>query len=142
MDVMTTPVWVLLGFAGWTMLTLLVSIGVYRWSRILTGKSAVNEFRADAVEGSDFYKRAMRAHANCVENLPVYGAVVVAAHAARIDDSTLDILACTLLAARVLHTLVHLAFVQTNVVASVRFALFFTQFVCMGWMGVHVAAAL
>lgn len=138
---MTTPVWVLLGFAGWTMLVLLLTIGVYRWGRILTGRSAVNDFRADAVEGPDFYKRAMRAHANCVENLPVYAAVVVAVHAAGVDDRTLDILACTLLAARVLHTLVHIAFVQTNAVASVRFGFFFIQFVCMGWMGIHVAAA-
>lgn len=138
---MTTPVWVLLGFAGWTLLTLMLSIGVYRWSRILSGKSAVNEFRADAVEGPDFYKRAMRAHANCVENLPVYGAIVVAARSVGLDDPTLDVLACTVMGARVLHTLVHVTLVQTNAVASVRLALFSIQFVCMGWMGIHVAIA-
>jgi len=27
---MTTPVWVLLGFAGWMLLILLLSVGVYR----------------------------------------------------------------------------------------------------------------
>lgn len=37
---MTVPVWVLLGFAGWTLSTLSLSVGVYRWSRILTGPSA------------------------------------------------------------------------------------------------------
>src|SRR5689334_5113133 len=30
---MTIPVWVLLGFAGWTLLILLLSVGIYRWSR-------------------------------------------------------------------------------------------------------------
>jgi len=138
---MTTPLWVLLGFAGWTLVTLSLSVGVYRWSLILTGRVPIQAFRADAVEGADFYKRAMRAHANCVENLPVYGAIALAARAASLDDPTLDALACTLMAARVLHTVVHVAFVQTNAVASVRFSLFFVQILCMAWMGLHVARA-
>ena len=75
---MTIPVWVLLLFAGWTLATLLATVGVYRWSRILTGRAALSEFRADEQHGSDWYRRAMRAHANCVENLPVYAAIVVA----------------------------------------------------------------
>jgi hypothetical protein len=41
---MTTPVWVLLGFAGWTVLTLLATVGWYRWSRILTGRAELKEF--------------------------------------------------------------------------------------------------
>jgi uncharacterized MAPEG superfamily protein len=136
---MTTPEWVLLAFAGWTLATLFVSVGVYRFSLILTGRARIADFRADAVEGSDFYKRAMRAHANCVENLPVYAAVVVAARAAGLDDPTLDVLACTFMGARVVHTLVHLSFVQTHRVADVRFSFFAVQFVCMAWMGGHVA---
>jgi uncharacterized MAPEG superfamily protein len=136
---MPTPVWVLLGFAAWTLATLMASVGVYRWSRILTGRTPIKGFPADAVQGPDFYKRAMRAHANCVENLPVYGAIVVAAGSAGIDDPMLDALACTILGARVIHTLVHLCFVQTNAVSSVRFAFFSVQVVCMLWMGGHVA---
>jgi uncharacterized MAPEG superfamily protein len=138
---MTTPLWVLLGFAGWTLVTLSLSVGVYRWALILTGRASIQAFRADSVEGPDFYKRAMRAHANCVENLPVYGAIALAARAAGVDDPTLDALACTLMGARVLHTIVHVAFVQTSAVASVRFSLFFVQIVCMAWMGLHVAMA-
>jgi hypothetical protein len=68
---MILPVWILVGFAAWTVLLLLATVGVYRWSRILTGRVAIREFRADQIEGADWYKRAMRAHANCVENLPV-----------------------------------------------------------------------
>ena len=49
-----------------------------RWSRILTGRSGVGGFPADQVEGEEWYKRAMRAHANCIENLPVFGAIVLA----------------------------------------------------------------
>ena len=75
---MTVPVWMLVGFAAWTVLLLLTTVGAYRWSRILTGRVAIRNFRADQIEGADWYKRAMRAHANCVENLPVFGAIVFA----------------------------------------------------------------
>jgi hypothetical protein len=33
---MTIPLWVLLGFAGWTLVVLSGTIGVYRWFSILT----------------------------------------------------------------------------------------------------------
>ena len=137
---MTTPVWVLLAFAGWTLATLLFSVGMYRWSRILTGRVEIKAFRGDHVEGTDFYRRAMRAHMNCVENLPVYGAIVVAMIASGARSATLDRLSITLLTARVAQTLVHLSVPQTNLVASVRFAFFAIQLVCMVWMGVVVAS--
>jgi uncharacterized MAPEG superfamily protein len=138
---MTMPVWVLLGLAGWTVTVLSLTIGVYRWARILTGKMKISEFRSDDVQGTDFYKRAMRAHANCVENLPVYASIVVAVHAAGIDDPTLDALSCTILGARIVQSLVHLSFVQTSPAVSVRFSFFSVQLVCMVWMGMHVALA-
>ena len=73
---MPIPMWALLGFAAWTVLLLLSTIGVYRWSRILTGRVQIRDFRADQVEGDEWYRRAMRAHANCIENLPVFGVIV------------------------------------------------------------------
>jgi uncharacterized MAPEG superfamily protein len=73
----------------------------------------------------------MRAHANCVENLPVYAAIVIVIVAAGLQDPWLDRLAIVLLAARVVHTVVHVAFEQTNPVAGARFAFFFTQVLCM-----------
>lgn len=136
---MTTPVWVLLGFAGWTLLTLLTTVGLYRWSRILTGRAKVNEFPADLPHGEDWYRRAMRAHANCVENLPVYGAIVVAAIASGATSSTLDVLAIILMIARICQTVVHVAFAQTPTFVSIRFAFFFIQIVCMFAMGIIVA---
>jgi uncharacterized MAPEG superfamily protein len=136
---MTVPVWVLLLFAGWTLATLLATVGVYRWSRILTGRAALSEFRADELQGSEWYRRAMRAHANCVENLPVYAAIVVAIVASGVRSPTLDRLAAVLLAARVLQTITHVAVEQTDAVVGVRFAFFFAQVVCMAGMGILVA---
>jgi uncharacterized MAPEG superfamily protein len=138
---MTIPLWVLLGFAGWTLIILLLSVGVYRWTRILTGRQAIGEFAADGSGGADWYKRATRAHANCIENLPVYGAIVLAARGAGIDDPLLDALACAMLGARMVQSVVHISFVQTNRAVSVRFSFFFVQFICMSWMAIHIAAA-
>jgi uncharacterized membrane protein YecN with MAPEG domain len=136
---MSVPVWVLLAFAGWTLATLLATVGIYRWTRILTRRAEISAFRADEVHGDDWYKRAMRAHANCVENLPVYGAIVVAMVVARVTSPLLDTLALVLMGARVLQTTTHVAFVQTNRAVGFRFAFFLAQLVCMGWMGVYVA---
>jgi len=135
---MSVPLWALLGFATWTLLLLLGTVGVYRWSRILTGRVPIREFRADRVEGEDWYKRAMRAHANCVENLPVFGAVVFALYAAGIQSATADALSLTILAARVCQSSIHVAFEQTNTAVSVRFAFFFAQIVAFLWLAAIV----
>jgi uncharacterized MAPEG superfamily protein len=127
---MTTPLWALLAFAIWTVLLLLGTVGVYRWSRILTGRVAISAFRADRVEGDDWYRRAMRAHANCIENLPVFGAIVLALHASGITSSTADRLAVTAVVARIAQSLVHVGLAQTDAVTSVRFAFFSVQLVC------------
>ncbi len=136
---MTIPVLVLLGFAGWTLLTLLTTVGTYRWARILTGRVAISEWNPAVPQGDDWYQRAMRAHANCLESLPVYGAIVVAIVATGADGPRLDTLALVMLAARMCQTVTHVALAPTNTVASVRFAFFFTQVVCMFWMGFTVA---
>jgi uncharacterized MAPEG superfamily protein len=81
------PLWALLGFAVWTVVLLITTVGVYRWSRILTGRVQIREFPGDQVEGEEWYKRAMRKHANCVENLPVFGALVLTLYASGIRSS-------------------------------------------------------
>jgi uncharacterized MAPEG superfamily protein len=138
---MNVPTWMLLAFAAWTLLTLLVGIGVVRWSQILSGAAKLNEFPADVPHGGARYRRAMRAHANCVENLPVFAAVVVAVNASGIAGGVLDVLAMLYVAARVLQTLTHVAFEETPRAVGVRFAFFFTQLVCVGWMGVLVVCS-
>src|SRR4051794_15527414 len=110
---MSVPVLVLLGFAAWTVLTLFATIGVYRWSRILTGRASVAEWRADMPQGSSWYQRAMRAHMNCVENLPIYTALVVALIATGLHSPMIDRLALAILGARVGQTLTHILLPQT-----------------------------
>jgi hypothetical protein len=131
---MTLAVWMLVGFAAWTMLLLLATVGVYRWSQILTGRVAIREFRADQIEGAEWYKRAMRAHANCVENLPVFGAIVFGLYVGNVGSALVNALAVAVLLARVLQSLVHVCFVQTNTVTAVRFGFFFVQIVSFLWL--------
>src|SRR4051812_41605964 len=63
------PELMLLGFAAWTLILLLTTVGAYRLSRVFRGRAGMSAFPADRVEGKDWYLRSMRAHANCVENL-------------------------------------------------------------------------
>jgi uncharacterized MAPEG superfamily protein len=120
----------LLGFAAWTVLLLLFTVGVYRWSLILTGRVPIQDFRADNIEGKDWYKRAMRAHANCIENLPVFTVIVFALFMAGVSGPTIDYLCAVILAARVIQSLIHVCFKQTNIMVSLRFMFFITQIIC------------
>ena len=131
---MTVPAWMLLGFATWTALLLLFTVGVYRWGSILSGRVQIRNFPADAAGGADWYQRATRAHANCIENLPVFGAIVFGLYVGNVGGILVDALATTVLIARICQSLVHVCFVHTNTVASVRFAFFFVQFVCFLWL--------
>lgn len=128
---MTIPVYALLAFAVWTYLLLFSTVGWYRWSRILTGKAPISSFKAVNPQGADWYLRAMRAHANCVENLPVFAAVVFAIHAADISTSAIDTLAVIVPIARIGQTLVHVVLPETNTSVSIRFVFFLSQIVCV-----------
>jgi uncharacterized MAPEG superfamily protein len=137
-DEMSVPVLVLLGFAAWTLLTLFATIGVYRWSRILTGRASIAEWRADLPQGSGWYQRAMRAHMNCVENLPIYTALVEALTAMGLRSPTIDRLSIAILTARVAQTLTHILLPPTNAAASLRFTFFFAQVACMIVIGIII----
>jgi uncharacterized membrane protein YecN with MAPEG domain len=136
---MTIPQWVLLGFAGWTLTVLSGTVGVYRLSNIVFRGSGFGEWRADDTQGSGWYRRAMRAHMNCVENLPVYAAIVLCATTAQATSLLMDVLALIVLGARVCQTTTHVSFEQTDRVAAIRFAFFLVQLLCMFVMGAFVA---
>ena len=135
---MTLPLLTLLGFATWTLLVLAATVGVHRWRLILTKQAAINAFPADARNGPDWYQRATRAHLNCVENLPVYAALVFVATLVGRHGRVLDVLSVSVLCARVCQTLVHVWFVQTARAVSFRFSLFTVQLLAMLWMAVLI----
>jgi len=128
---MTISLYCLLAFATWTLAVLATTIGVHRWNLILRGEREIHTFRADASDGPDWYRRATRAHANCVENLPVFAAIVVAAALVGLRSPTFDVLTCAVVAARVLQTLTHVGFRETARSVSFRFSFFLVQLACM-----------
>ncbi|HCS41217.1 MAG TPA: MAPEG family protein [Pseudomonas sp.] len=127
---MTIPMWMLLGFATWTLLLLMATVGVYRWVRILFSNVPIASFRSDQLEGEDWYRRGTRAHANCVENLPVFGAIVLVISALGVDGPAVSYLSMIVLVARVCQSLVHVSHVQTDAFVAVRFTFFCVQLVC------------
>src|SRR5262245_35795117 len=64
---MTIPMWMLLGFATWTLALLMAFVGVYRWVNILLFKAPIASFRSDQLEGADWYKRGTRSRKLCGE---------------------------------------------------------------------------
>jgi len=127
---MTFPLWMLLGFAMWTAAVLVFAIGTFRFSQILTGRAGMASFPADGSNGAAWYQRAMRAHANCVENLPLFTVVVFALYASGVSSPATDAMAAIALVARICQSLVHISTVQTDRVVTVRFSLFFAQLLC------------
>lgn len=127
---MTIPMWMLLGFATWTLLLLMATVGVYRWVGILFSRVPIASFRSDRLEGEDWYRRGTRAHANCVENLPVFAVIVFVITALDVNGAAVNYLSTLVLIARVCQSLVHVSHEQTNAFVAVRFTFFSVQLVC------------
>jgi uncharacterized MAPEG superfamily protein len=130
MTTMTIPMWMLLGFAAWTLLLLMAFVGVYRWFNILFRRAPIASFRSDRLEGEDWYRRGTRAHANCVENLPVFGAIVFVISTLGIAGAAVNYLCTAVLIARVCQSVVHVSHVQTDAFVAVRFSFFTVQLIC------------
>ncbi len=109
---------------AWTLL-LLVFMEALRSYLVLKGRVRSNEFKPDNSNISPFMQRLARAHANCVESLPVFGGLLVVALATGRAEAT-DALAPWLLGARIVQSSIHLA--STSVVAvNARFTAFAVQ---------------
>lgn len=112
----------LLLFAAWTLL-LMFSYVTYRTMMVMRGMSAASWSRGSGYEVPAIVKRMENAHANCVENLPIYGAIVLVA-AALGKSAVVDATALWFFWARIAQSVVHIAGVN-HVLVLVR-ATFFT----------------
>ena len=98
----------LLGFAAWTLL-LIAAVFLYRGMRFLGG-TPINHWPRQAKPSDDapIVRRLEDAHANCLENLPVFAVIVLAAAAlGRLGD--IQMLAPWVLYARIGQSLAHLS---------------------------------
>lgn len=121
----------LLGLVAWTVLLVLLLVN-QRGLLVMSGRMKVNAFAADGSNTpGTFSQRLARAHANCVENVPLFCAVLLYAMVTQQTVIT-DPLAPTLLVARIVQSLVHLA--STSALAVwVRFAAFLVQLIILIW---------
>ena len=138
---MSLSLWMLLGFAGWTLLTLIVGVGAPRWTLIVLGRGDLTSFPGDTPHGSASYRRAVRAHANCLETLPVFATVVLTATVAHFVGRAMDVLAATTMGARIVQTSVHVLFRERTRTIAVRFSFFLVQVIAIIAMGLLVAIA-
>lgn len=130
----------LLGLVAWT-LFLLVLLLNQRGLLVLSGKIAINGFAPD---GSNLPNglglRLVRAHANCVENVPLFAATLLYA---MVVDQTLitDPLAPVLLGARIFQSVMHL--ISTSpLFVWLRFAAFLVQLVILAWWLLRLSGLL
>ena len=114
----------LTGFITWALL-LLVLMEVLRSQLVLRRKVPANAFAPDNAGLSPFMQRLARAHANCIESLPIFGGLLLIAIATNRASIT-DPLAYLLLGSRVFQSLVHLASV-TAAAVTIRFTAFAVQ---------------
>jgi uncharacterized MAPEG superfamily protein len=115
---------VLVGLAAWT-LFLVILMETLRARLIMMKAIAANEFKPDNSNLSPFMQRLARAHANCVESVPIFGMLLITALLTNRAGVT-NPLAPWLFAARLVQSCVHLA--SSSVPASwVRFIAFAVQ---------------
>lgn len=113
-------------FILWALL-LIALMEIIRSKLVLQGAVAANEFKPDNRNLSPFMQRLARAHANCIENIPVLGGLLLIAIASNREHVT-DPLAYVLIGARVAQSLIHLAS-ASSLAASLRFTAFLVQLV-------------
>ena len=128
----------LTGFVAWS-LFLLVLMEVIRSWLVLTRAVPANAFCPDNSNLSPFMQRLARAHANCVESLPLFGGLMLIAVLADRSSIT-DPLAYAFLGARILQSLLHLSSLSVAAV-TLRFSAFAVQMAIAVFWAIRLFAA-
>jgi uncharacterized MAPEG superfamily protein len=121
---MTPTLAALAGFIAWT-LFLLVVMEAIRSKMVVAKEVPANGFQPDNANLSPFMQRLARAHANCLEGLPIFGGLMLVA-AVSGNAALTDPLAFVLLGARIVQSSIHLASLSATAV-TLRFSAFAVQ---------------
>ncbi len=124
-----TPSLIALALYGLWTIFLTLHIAALRTVITTKGQKAANAFAPGAEDLGGYSQRLARAHANCYENLPVFGAIIGAAILSG-QGAISDQWAMWILYARVAQSLVHLATTSVPGV-MIRFALYLVQAVLL-----------
>lgn len=121
---MSASLFALTAFAAWA-LFLLILMEALRCRLIMTKAIEATAFQPDNANLSPFMQRLARAHANCVEGLPIFGGLLLVAVLTDRTSIT-DPQAQLFLIARIVQSCAHLAS-QSTVAAYLRFSAFAVQ---------------
>jgi len=132
---MTATLTALTGFIAWTLL-LLILMELIRSKMVLAKDVPANGFRPDNANLSPFMQRLARAHANCLEGLPVFGGLMLVAVASG-QSALTDALAPLLLGARIVQSTIHLASLSALAV-TLRFVAFSVQLVIAAYWAIRL----
>lgn len=121
---MNPTLYALTGFLAWSLLLLVLMEAIRSWL-VLTQSVAANGFTPDNANLSPFMQRLARAHANCLEGLPIFGGLMLIAVVSGKTAIT-DPLAYVFLVARILQSVIHLSSLSTLAV-TLRFCVFAVQ---------------
>lgn len=128
----------LTGFITWT-LALLVLMEIIRSKMVLSKQIEANGFQPDNGNLSPFMQRLARAHANCIEGLPIFGGLMLVAVVAN-KSAVSDPLAYVFLGARIIQSIIHLASVS-KLAVTLRFSAFATQMAIAVYWGAKLLSA-
>ena len=121
---MNTTLTALTGFVAWSLFLLLL-MELIRSKLVVTKVVPANGFTPDNSNLSPFMQRLARAHANCVEGLPIFGGLMLIAVVAGKTTVT-DPLAYWFLCARIIQSVIHLCSLS-SVAVTLRFGAFTVQ---------------
>jgi len=132
-DVAIAPsITALMLYAAWAVF-LAILVVVWRISKVMRGQANVTEFTAGIPHGTEAYWRAYRAHLNILENLPLFGAVVLAGAFYITETGLYGTLAFTVFFARVAQSVIHLISASPFFI-NLRFLAYLVQMVAIIWM--------
>jgi uncharacterized MAPEG superfamily protein len=133
---MNPAIHALAGFAGWTLLLALI-MATIRMSNLFGGaRIPINRFSPSGEDLPGFGQRVTRAHMNCVENLPVFAALVAAAGFSG-QFGVMEGTAMCVLYARLGQSIVHMISTSPAMV-WIRATFFFIQVLLMAWYAVQM----
>ena len=129
---MTVSLTALLLFTAWTLLLVFVATN-WRAFEMVAKRVPANSWGRDNKRSvPEWVKRMEHAHLNCLENLPIFAAIVLVAVTAG-KSAVIDGLAMCVVYARVGQSVTHLIGTSALLVV-IRAAFFFVQILLFGYM--------
>jgi uncharacterized MAPEG superfamily protein len=96
---------------------------------VLRGEARANSFNPQVPHGTEAYQRRLRAHLNCVENLPIFAALVLLGGVLGVSGAGFQAAAFAVLPLRIGQSVAHMASGRSRAVL-VRFGFYAGQLVC------------